>query len=281
MSPKKLTEDHKKAILQLYRETKETTSTLAERYGVSSSTISRFLKNSLSNAEYEDLIQQKRLARTSKSKSTPKLSLEKELFSRGKVAQKSTLIESTPKKPSPIKKQEILTPKFVQEEDLDEDEDDNDVDEVDVTVLEEMFGEDLSDLDEDLDEDEEDDWEEDEIEENYGRRLSQNQAVQVLPLSAASFPKTCYVVIDRGAELITKPLKEFADLGKIPATEMAEKTLPVFDNHRVARRFSNRSQRVIKVPDGRMLQQVGSCLKAKGITLILLDGNIYSLSPSQ
>ncbi|MGV2390257.1 MAG UNVERIFIED_CONTAM: helix-turn-helix domain-containing protein [Microcystis novacekii LVE1205-3] len=46
MSPRKLTDATKKEILKLYRETEATTSTLAERYGVSSSTVSRFLKNS-------------------------------------------------------------------------------------------------------------------------------------------------------------------------------------------------------------------------------------------
>lgn len=66
MSPKKLTSDDKQEILNLYRQTPETTSTLADRYGVSSSTISRFLKSTLSDMEYEDLIQQKRLARTNK-----------------------------------------------------------------------------------------------------------------------------------------------------------------------------------------------------------------------
>ncbi len=64
MSPRKLTEDDKQDILEQYRNSEATTSTLAQSYEVSSSTISRFLKNKLSSTEYEDLIQQKRLART-------------------------------------------------------------------------------------------------------------------------------------------------------------------------------------------------------------------------
>jgi hypothetical protein len=88
-------------------------------------------------------------------------------------------------------------------------------------------------------------------------------------------------VVDRGAELIARPLKEFSDLGRIPLEEVQEKTLPVFDNHKVARRFSNRSQRVIKVPDGRMLQKTRSHLQAKGITRLLIDGQVYSLLPTE
>ncbi|MGL5075437.1 MAG: transposase, partial [Waterburya sp.] len=56
-----------------------------------------------------------------------------------------------------------------------------------------------------------------------------------------------------------------------------QKTLPVFDNHRIAKRFSHRRERVIKVPDGRMLQKTSQYLQEKGITRLLIDGQIYSL----
>ena len=73
MSPRKLTEDDKQDILEQYRNSEATTSTLAQSYEVSSSTISRFLKNKLSSTEYEDLIQQKRLARTPRGEKRAKL----------------------------------------------------------------------------------------------------------------------------------------------------------------------------------------------------------------
>ena len=159
---------------------------------------------------------------------------------------------------------------------------------VDVFDLNAMLGEDLATLDEDdtldedqdeeLDEGEEEDWDE-ETDATATPSLTVVSSVQVLPLSAAAFPKTCYLVIDRAAELIARPLKEFADLGQIPPAEVQQKTLPIFDSHRVARRFSNRFQRVIKVPDSRLLQKTSSHLRAKGITRILMDGQIYSLPP--
>ena len=61
---RKLTESDKHEILKLYRETAETTSTLADRYGVSNSTISRLLKSTLPEDEYEYLVSLKRAART-------------------------------------------------------------------------------------------------------------------------------------------------------------------------------------------------------------------------
>ncbi|EAZ92738.1 helix-turn-helix domain-containing protein [Crocosphaera chwakensis] len=296
MSPKKLTDDDKQEILNLYRQTPETTSTLADRYGVSSSTISRFLKNTLSDLEYEDLIQQKRLARTNKAQAIaeedstskqakPILKVNEEVPSpelpsvpeatTDQTIESSESIPETPSpepssKPKPVVKKEA--PVLVSQE---EDQDTEDLEEVNVVAVGEMLGEELEDSDDDWDD--EDDEDEGEEEEEYKESLSTNEDIKVLPLSAATFPKTCYLVIDRSAELIAKPLKEFAHLGQIPVDEVQQKTLPIFDNHRVARRFSNRSQRVIKIPDGRLLYKTCDYLQAKGITRILMDGQIYSL----
>ena len=158
-----------------------------------------------------------------------------------------------------------------------------------------LAGEDFSDFeDEDEDEDEddlEDDFDEDlededsllegsllgSISSGESIELRGTGLIQVLPLSEASLPKICYLVVDRAAELITRPLKAFGELGQIPAAEIREKTLAVFDNHRVARRFATRNQRVFKIPDGSMLQKTAPYLLAKGITRLLIDGQVYSL----
>jgi transposase-like protein len=164
-----------------------------------------------------------------------------------------------------------------------------------------LGGEDFSDFDEDEDDDEDDrdddDFDEDLEDEDslfegsllgsmsgesivfegFANELRATGQIQVLPLSEASLPKICYLVVDRAAELITRPLKAFGELGQIPAAEIREKTLPVFDNHRVARRFATRHQRVFKIPDGRLLQKAAPYLLAKGITRLLIDGQVYSV----
>ena len=418
MSPRKLTEDDKHEILNQYRNSEATTSTLAKSFEVSSSTISRFLKNNLSSLEYEDLIQQKRLARTprgekstSKAESTPQktktktktksksesktkqkqleiaiadndampelatsespqvdLSEETETESNPtsrrrrrstmsepvletaetivpEVAESEPVLETaettvpeiaetesnpTPRRrrrsttskpvlettettvpevakaeeiaeveePTPVKlildkkvrsksdsedtpeseqPRAVASPRLVLKGDRvePEEEEDDDDDTLDITALKEMLGE-------DIDDDDDDDWEDDEDEDDdsatYHSQRTELSDIQILPLSQASLPRTCYLVIDRLAELIVKPLEDFADLGTIPETEVRQRTLPVFDNHRIAKRFSHRRERVIKVPDGRMLQKTSHYLQDKGITRLLIDGQIYSLS---
>ncbi len=148
----------------------------------------------------------------------------------------------------------------------------------DLLVLADILGEEMGGL---LDEDEdefgdEDDWS---YELPPTVLANDNFQVQVLPLSAANLPHTCYIVIDKFAELVAKPLREFAELGNIPADEIPRQTLPIFDNHRVAKRFSSsHTNRVIKVPDSSLFQKTSRHLEAKGITRLLVDGQIYSLN---
>ncbi|MEG4166298.1 MULTISPECIES: hypothetical protein [unclassified Microcoleus] len=165
-----------------------------------------------------------------------------------------------------------------------------------------LAGEDFSDFEEDDEDEDEDDLDDDFDEdlededslfegsllgslssgdsiifEGFANELRGTGLIEVLPLSEASLPKICYLVVDRAAELITRPLKAFGELGQIPAAEIREKTLAVFDNHRVARRFATRNQRVFKIPDSSMLQKAAPYLRAKGITRLLIDGQVYSL----
>lgn len=108
-------------------------------------------------------------------------------------------------------------------------------------------------------------------------QLQPEVLLEVMPFDQAVLPKVCYLVVDRTAELVTRPLKDFGELGQIPAHEVQSCTLPVFDNHRIARRFSHRNQRIIKVPNGNMLRSTSTQLSAKGITRLLINGRIYAL----
>ena len=174
------------------------------------------------------------------------------------------------------------TPVILAEIEAEDSDEDSDAEPEDVNALAAMFGEEISDNEDE--EFAEEDW--DEEPESIEQQPQQNQFLsadllhlQVTPLSKATLPRTCYIVIDKFAELIVRPLKDFADLGQIAGEEIQQRTLPVFDNHRVAKRFSNqRTQRVIKVPDSRVFHKTTQHLRSKGITCLLVDGNIYSLN---
>ena len=334
MTVKKISDSDKHDILTLYRQTGETTSTLAERYDVSNSTISRLLKSTLQEDEYEALISKKRAARTVVKDATqmplfsdpePDVSVADLLVADKNLDQPSTPASEELLQPFSAASQKETETLATAEALPFPDDAPSDITASSVTpfnedqgskrrsppqrliptqtradssatslnqdsgaqasALAQMLGEDLLDESEDLtdlDDDEDlEDLDEDDLDDDtpiVKRRLSAETLIQVLPLSEATLPKTCYLVIDRASELITRPLRDFGDLGQIPSQEFQQKTLPVFDNHRVARRFSTKRDRVIKVPDSRMLQKTRSHLQAKGITRLLVDGQVYSLS---
>jgi hypothetical protein len=163
-------------------------------------------------------------------------------------------------------------------------EDDSEEEPEDVNALAAMFGEEIADGDDDDDDDDDDDWDEETatVDRTSERDLlltGNSTYFQVTPLSQATLPRTCYIAIDKFAEPVVRPLKDFAELGQIPAEEIQQRTLPVFDNHRIAKRFSNqRTQRVIKIPDSRIFQKTIAHMRSKGIARLLVDGNIYSLN---
>jgi transposase-like protein len=333
---RKLTDSDKQEILKLYRESAETTSTLAERYGVSNSTISRLLKSTLPEEEYEYLVSLKRAARTPEGRaqvSYDQLPLLNQPLS---LLEASTGLSSGEELSTPEPEKLIIAAKVDGDPDFPEDIPANRrvktrssaveqpqppvikespvIKELEIvrhkptetpiipkpklevqtrrsqpSLFAEILDEDLLDEPDDLDDDdldddlydEEDDFEDEDYEAPkplVTRRKNGEASVQVLPLSVAHLPKTCYLVIDRSAELITRPLKDFGDLGLIPSLENQQKTLPIFDNHRVAKRFSTKRDRVIKIPDSQVLHKASNHLQAKGITRLLIDGQVYSLS---
>ncbi len=329
---RKLTDSDKQEILKLYRETAETTSTLADRYGVSNSTISRLLKSTLPEDEYEYLVSLKRAARTPEGRAQvsyeqlpllsqpepdievppsesqplelPKVEpqprkiirVEQELYSE-ETAESIAASRRVRRRPSAAEKpklrvtEKLETPEPKPPEIVSIPIPPLKNEHPGAAVIAHMLGEDLLDESEDLDDLEDDDLEDDDFEEEdfddddlddqrplVTKRRPGEASVEVLPLSIANLPKTCYLVIDRSSELITRPLKDFGDLGQIPSLETQQRTLPVFDNHRVAKRFSTKRDRVIKVPDSKMLHKARTHLQAKGITRLLIDGQVYSLS---
>lgn len=429
MSPKKITDTDKFEIVSLYRQSGETTASLANRYGVSNSTISRLLKITIPEAEYEELIQQKRGSKIGiegeetginhsssvvvtlsadknfanesieqseptelepnglTSTTAPETQISSNSIARdveklptledtrevaslvlaptiameippitedldknsrrvrrrssapaGNVVHSATTganppseaedridlsaIAASPQSPEPTNRPDVsliaaeeiavptqapvtppaprlpvlrsvrpkqddsfadlATPDSVATNEQEESEEE-DVNEDDVSILAAMFGEEIADGDEEDFEDDEDDEEESTSayqQLDRDRLLTIDRLhIQVTPLSEATLPRTCYIVIDKFAELIVRPLKDFADLGQIPGEEIQQRTLPIFDNHRVAKRFSNqRTQRVIKVPDSKVFHKTSHHLRSKGITRLLVDGNIYSLN---
>ena len=149
-------------------------------------------------------------------------------------------------------------------------------------------GDDSEEDDEDLDLDDDDD-DEDPDEDDF--EPDPTPALQVLSLEDLDYPPVCFAVIDRHQELTTRPLEDFTalDISALSSSGIPEevlrkaKTLPIFDSHRVARRFSDMCKRDGNAPhriiqfQGQTLVVASDQLKRKGITHLLVDGQIFSI----
>jgi hypothetical protein len=277
----KLALDDKQKILRLYRESDATTTQLAKQFGISTSTVLRLLQELIPAEEYRQLVGQKKADGKRGSRINDDIA--------GFQVNQLVLIPddlSLASDPSNYYDQQDDETDQGDEtaiamDDIDETlnmaDGEIDDDELDEDELDE---DDLVDEDNlDLDEDELDDEDESGLsmfEELRGSH-SNSDLLEILPLDRAELPLICYIVVDRIAEIITRPLKDFKDLGEIPAEESLSKTIPIFDNHRVARRFSHHNQRVIKFPSD-LIHITRPKLVQKGITRILFSGQVYTLN---
>jgi transposase-like protein len=303
MSARRLNDSEKQEIIELYRQSGETTISLADRFGVSNSTIGRVVKNGMENAEYDALVQQKRGRSVDPAPAAVLPGIVERVaepisVGRSVVIDREPVVRSSKPKPRvvlpnvglPKVAAAIAADEFDDDDDDDFEADDESVDPELLALAAELGGaaveddEDDEDFDDDFDDEDDDDdagagmslprlqLDRDGLRPAFGDRLT------VLPLADAAIPKVFYLVVDRGAELIAPPLRDFGELGEMSKDEAENRTLPLFDNHRVAKRFSNvRTQRVIKVPDNQLFYKTTRHLSAKGIKRFLLDGQVYTL----
>jgi hypothetical protein len=99
-------------------------------------------------------------------------------------------------------------------------------------------------------------------------------------LEVSSLPASAYMLVDKTVELQARPLSEFPELGRLPADELERQALVVFLNPRQAKRQCGRSQRVIKVPDLKVLELTAPYLLAQGISRVVIEGALYALPGS-
>ena len=247
MAATRLTDSQKIEIVARYR-SGEGSAELADAFGCSTNTVSRVVKDGLKPAEYEQLKQQRN---------------------------------------RPIKVAPQLEAPQLEAPELEAPEPDQD-DDVAVLAIDDAddFGDVASeeaDVDGDLDT--EFDFADDDLADQFVAVPlllvdHAGEPAQCQPLAEAPLPASVYMLVDKAVELQAKPLKEFPELGQLPDGEQERQALMVFANPRQAKRQCGRSQRVIKVPDTRVLERTAPYLIAQGISRVVMEGSLYSLPGS-
>ncbi len=98
-----------------------------------------------------------------------------------------------------------------------------------------------------------------------------------IPISEADLPKKVYMIVDKTIELETRYLREYADWQFLSKEELNRKTIQIFIDLKVAKRFCNANQKVLKVPNTDVFRLVAPFLLEKGISRIVSDDKLISL----
>ena len=85
------------------------------------------------------------------------------------------------------------------------------------------------------------------------------------------------MLVDKKIELETKYLKEYPDWQFLSQEELNRKTIQIFDDLKVAKRYCNKEQKVIKVPNTDVFKITATSLLNKGISRIVSSDSLIAL----
>ena len=251
MAARRLSDSEKQELVARYQ-AGEATSVLAQSYDCSANTVSRTVRSLLSPEDYASL-KASRLQRTAPPAND--------------FAQLSSTNEATAEKP-PSTDDDVdddpdedgSTLALDDADDFNDDPDQEDVDEESASDDSDTFRElvPLADVGD----------------------LSDRSRLEPKPLTSGLLPGSVYMLVDKVVELDARPLKEFPELGPLADSELERHGLFLYSSPRTAKRQCGRSQRVIKVPDTAVFERTSAYLLARGITRLVMEGNLIALDAS-
>ena len=98
-----------------------------------------------------------------------------------------------------------------------------------------------------------------------------------VPLDQIDFPNIVYMIVDKKIELETKYLKEYPEWQFLSEEELSRKTIEIFFDLKIAKRFCNKEQKIIKVPNTNVFKIAAPILLQKGISRIVSSDKLISL----
>ncbi len=110
-----------------------------------------------------------------------------------------------------------------------------------------------------------------EIDDSFQKDLSST------PISDIVFPNMVYMIVHKNIELEIKYLKEYSEWEFLSEDELKRKTIQIFDDLKNAKRFCNKEQKVIKVPNTKVFKIVAPLLLSRDISRIIYGDKLIAL----
>ena len=112
---------------------------------------------------------------------------------------------------------------------------------------------------------------------NYEIFNNPQKDLSSIPISEIEFPKTVYMIVDKKIELETKYLKDYPNWGFLSEDELNRKTIEIYLDLKNAKRFCNKEQKIIKVPNTEVFRIVAPILISRGISRIVNSDKLIAL----
>ena len=112
---------------------------------------------------------------------------------------------------------------------------------------------------------------------DYEMDNSSRPELSSVPISEIDFPRIVYMIVDKKIELETKFLKDYPEWEFLSPNELNRKTIQIFEDFKNAKRFCNKEQKVIKVPNTDVFKIVAPILLSRGISRIVSGDKLIAL----
>ena len=107
--------------------------------------------------------------------------------------------------------------------------------------------------------------------------LEKRKELSSIPITEFDLPEIVYMLVDKKIELDPKILKEYTEWTFMPEKDLSRLTLEIFSNQKKAKICCSKNQKIIKIPNSKVISIVSRFLKAKGITRIIYEDSLLSL----
>ena len=98
-----------------------------------------------------------------------------------------------------------------------------------------------------------------------------------ISISEVEFPKIVYLIVENKIELQTKILRDYPYWQFLSQNELSRKTIEIFFDLKVAKKYCNKEQKVIKVPNTDVFRLVTPLLLSRGISRIVSSDKLIAL----
>ena len=112
---------------------------------------------------------------------------------------------------------------------------------------------------------------------NYEIESTSRKELSSIPISEINFPEMVYMIVDKNIDLEIKLLKDYPQWDFLPNSDLNRKTIEIYNDIKVAKRFCKKEQKVIKVPNTDVFKIVAPILISRGISRIVSSEQLIAL----